>query len=102
MPAFIESRERLINDVKTMLADTEDLLEAVGTESKEKIEGVRPRLEAAILRARGRVTELEAQVEARARQAARDADAYAHENPWKTAGVAAALGAIIGVLLARR
>jgi hypothetical protein len=61
MPAFLESRERLINDVKAVLADTENLLEAVGTESKEKLEGVRPRLEAAMLRARGRVTELEAQ-----------------------------------------
>jgi ElaB/YqjD/DUF883 family membrane-anchored ribosome-binding protein len=106
MPTFIESRERLINDVKAVLTDTENLLEAVGTESKEKIEGVRPRLEAAMLRARGRVTELEAQVEARARQVARGADAYVHDNPWRTAGVAAgvgaALGAIVGVLLARR
>ena len=57
------------------------------------------------MRVKARVGEMEAAVERRARQTVHDVDIYAHENPWKMAGVAAgvgaALGAIIGVLLAR-
>jgi ElaB/YqjD/DUF883 family membrane-anchored ribosome-binding protein len=99
------TREQLIHDVSAVIEDTEELLKALGTESKEKIAGVRPRVETALLRAKARVAEVEAAAETRARQTVHDVDIYAHENPWKTAGVAAgvgaALGAIIGVLLAR-
>ena len=99
-------RAQLVDDVKAVLADTEELLEALRTESKERIAGLRPRVEATIKRARMRLAESEAAVTARARQVARNADVYAHENPWKTAGMAAAggalIGAMVGVLLARR
>lgn len=106
MTDYDYSRERLVTDLKTVLADTEELLRAVGAESKEKIAGVRPRVETAILRARTRLAEMEAAIEARARQGMRDADVYAAEHPWKAAGMAAgvgaAVGAIVAALLARR
>jgi ElaB/YqjD/DUF883 family membrane-anchored ribosome-binding protein len=105
MQSYGHAREQLIHDVSAVIEDTEELLKALGTESKEKIAGVRPRVEAALLRAKTRVAEMEAGVETRALQTVQDVDIYAHENPWKTAGVAAgvgaALGAMIGVLLAR-
>lgn len=106
MRHYSDAGEQLMTEVKAFIADTEELLRAVGTESKDKVAGVKPRVEAAIHRARARVAEMEDAVEARARQAVRETDAYAHKNPWQTAGVAAgvgaALGAIIAVLLARR
>ena len=99
-------RAQLVDDVKAVLADTEELLDALRTESKERVAGLRPRVEANIKRARARLAEAEATVTARARQVALHADSYAHENPWRTAGMAAAagalLGAIVGVLLVRR
>lgn len=106
MASFDDSRERLISELKTMFADTEELLKAVGNESKEKIASARPRVEGAIQRAKMAVAEMESALETHARQARRDIDSYAHENPWKTSGMAAAVGAavgaVIGVLLARR
>ena len=106
MPEYADARDRLAKDLRVVLADTEELLRAVGTDSKDKIASLRPRLEAAVQRAKTQIGEFEAAVESRAREAVREVDAYAHENPWTTAGVAAglgaALGAIIGVLLARR
>jgi ElaB/YqjD/DUF883 family membrane-anchored ribosome-binding protein len=101
-----EARERVVNDMRLLISDTEDLLRAVGADSKEKVAALRPRVEAAISQARTQLAEMERAVEERARHAAHQADAYVHENPWRTAGVAAglgaALGAIMGVLLARR
>ena len=106
MNYFDDSRQRLIGDVKTVLSDTEELLKAVGNDSKEKIASVRPKVEGAIQRAKTAVAEMESALETHARQASKDVDRYAHEHPWKTSGmtaaVGAAIGAVIGVLLARR
>ena len=106
MADYADARTRLASDLRIMLADTEELLKALGTESKDKIATARPRVEAAVARAKSQLAEIEGAVEDRARTLAHDADKYAHENPWRTAGVAAgfgaALGAVIGVLLARR
>lgn len=106
MRGYNDTREQLITDVRAVIGDTEELLKALGSESREKIAAVRPRVEAALSRTKAQVAEAEAAAEARARRAMHDVDAYAHDNPWRMAGVAAgvgaALGAIIGVLLARR
>lgn len=105
--ADVESaRTRLVSDVRTLVADTEELSRAVSDQAREKIAGMQPRVEAGIARTRARIAELEAAAEARAREVARNVDAYAHEHPWKTAGITAAagaaLGALLGVLLTRR
>ena len=106
MPHTDDVRDWLVTDAKLMLSDTEELLKAVGTDSKEKIASVKPRIEAGIERARARIAEMEFALEARARKHARELNAYASDHPWQTAGAAAALGAalgaIIGVLLTRR
>jgi len=100
MSAYADPRERLVSDVKMLLADTEAFLLAVGADSKDKIAGIRPRLEAAVQRARTQAAEVEAAVEARAREGARSVDAYASEHPWQTAGMAAAVGATVGAIIA--
>lgn len=100
MSAYAGPREKLVSDMKTLLADAEEFLSAVGTESKEKIAGIRPRLEAAIRRVRTQVAEVEAEVEARAKEGARSVDTYAGEHPWQTAGMAAAVGATVGAIIA--
>jgi ElaB/YqjD/DUF883 family membrane-anchored ribosome-binding protein len=100
MTGYADPRERLVGDVKVLLADTEEFLLAVGAESKDKIAGIRPRLEAAIQRARTQAARVEADVEVRAREGARRVDAYASEHPWQTAGMAAGVGATVGAVIA--
>lgn len=39
-------------------------------------------------------------LEARARDTALTVDAYASEHPWQTAGMAAAVGATVGAIIA--
>ena len=77
MSAYADPRERLVGDVKVLLADTEEFLLALGAESKDKIAGIRPRLEAAMRRARTQAAEVEAALEARSREGARRVGAYA-------------------------
>lgn len=100
MSAYADPRERLVSDVKMLVADAEEFLLAVAAESKDKIAGIRPRLQAAIQRARTQAAEVEAEFEARAREGARRMDVYASEHPWRTAGIAAAVGATVGAIVA--
>jgi len=100
MSDYADPRDRLVADMRVLLADAEALLAAVGAESKDKIAGIRPQLEAAIQRARTRAAEVEAVIEARARESALKVDAYASEHPWQTAGMAAAVGAGVGAVIA--
>ena len=102
MSACADPRERLVSDVKMILADTEEFLLAAGAESKDKIAGIRPRLEAAIQRAPNQAADVAAAVAARAREGARRMDDYASEHPWQTAGMAAAVGATVCAVTAVR
>jgi ElaB/YqjD/DUF883 family membrane-anchored ribosome-binding protein len=38
----------------------------------------------------------------KAKAVAADADAYVHEKPWQSIGIAAGLGLLIGLLISRR
>jgi ElaB/YqjD/DUF883 family membrane-anchored ribosome-binding protein len=97
---FDVARERLVSDVRSVLTDTEEVLQAATSDSKEKVATLRPRVDAALQRAKTRLREIESAVEARARETARHVDVYAHEHPWQTAGVAAGIGAAVGAVVA--
>jgi len=97
---FDVARERLVSDVKAVLADTEEIMQAASTESKDKVATIRPRVEASMLRARARLREMEAAGEARARETVRQVDEFARDHPWQTAGLAAGVGAAVGALVA--
>lgn len=99
-PTLDVARERLVSDVKAVLTDTEEMVQAATAESKEKVAAVKPRLEASLQRARTRLSDMEAGVEARAKETVRQVDVYAHEHPWQTAGIAAATGAAVGAIVA--
>ena len=98
----IVTREKLIADMRTVLADSEQLLKAVVGQSGEKLAALQPRIEENLRNARARVAELERAATEQVRAAAETTDAYAHEHPWKVAGLTALLGVVVGLLIGRR
>jgi ElaB/YqjD/DUF883 family membrane-anchored ribosome-binding protein len=98
----IVTREKLVADMRTVLADTEQLLKAVVGQSGEKLAALQPRIEENLRKARARVAELEQAATEQVRAAAETTDAYAHEHPWKVAGLTALLGVVVGLLIGRR
>lgn len=46
--------------------------------------------------------EIQGAVVSKTREAAATTDQYVHENPWKTVGIAAGLGFLLGLLMAPR
>jgi ElaB/YqjD/DUF883 family membrane-anchored ribosome-binding protein len=96
------AKERLIKDFKSVIEDAEALLKATSNQTGEKIAGVRARAEENIASARKKLDEMEDDLTDRARAAYKATDQMIHENPWQSAGIAAGVGFLLGMLLARR
>ena len=94
--------DQLVADLKTVMEDAEALLKATSTLTGEKIQEVRARAEESLRQARVRLTEVEEEAMRRAREVAEAADEYVRENPWQSVGIAAGVGLVLGLLLARR
>lgn len=95
-------RERLVDDFVSVLSEAEDLLKKAGTETGERARDLRAQVEAKLLAAKLRLQELEGEAVDRARDAAKYTDDYVHENPWRSIGIAAAVGFLAGLLMSRR
>jgi ElaB/YqjD/DUF883 family membrane-anchored ribosome-binding protein len=96
------SRESLLDDFSAMLTEAEDLLRRAGNETGERAKDLRAQVEAKLLAAKLRLQELEGEAMDHARAAARYTDDYVHDNPWRSIGVAAAVGFLVGLMINRR
>jgi len=96
------SREKLVGDIKTVLTDVDALLrqaaEATGDEARE----LRRRAEDLLEQAQHKFTEVRDDVVRRGREATRATDEWVHDNPWGAVGIGAAVGVLLGMLIARR
>jgi len=103
MNARVEvNTDQLVTDLKTVMQDAEALLKATSTLTGEKIQEVRARAEESLRQAKTRLTEVEEEAMRRAREIAEAADEYVQENPWQSVGIAAGIGLVLGLLIARR
>jgi ElaB/YqjD/DUF883 family membrane-anchored ribosome-binding protein len=96
------ARDQLVADLKAVVGDAEALLQATKGEVGERVDAVRARAEASLRAAKTRLSEVERSVADHAKEATKAADEYVREHPWTAVGIAAAVGVVVGVLLARK
>lgn len=96
------SSQQLLDDLSAVVADAEELLRATASQTGERIAAVRSRAEESVKVAKSRIADVQDNLMDQAKVAAKEADAYMHENPWKAAGIAAAVGVLIGAIISRR
>lgn len=96
------STRKLMEDLRTVVADAEALLSATAHDASDKARDARERASGSVEQARKRLEELEEQLTARAKAAADDAHRYVRDNPWQSIGIAAAVGVVVGLILGRR
>jgi len=92
------NREKLVQDLKAVVRDAEDLIKATAGELSEKTKEARQRLTGAIQSAQSTLTDFEA----RARAGARVTDRLIRENPYPSLGIALFGGLLLGALINRR
>lgn len=96
------SKQKLIDDLGAVIADAEELLKATASQTGERIVSVRAKAEETLKAAKARLADAQDAAVEKAKYAARETDVFVHENPWKAAGIAAAVGVLIGALISRR
>lgn len=96
------SQAKLVDDIKSVIADAEDVLHATADQAGEKVSQLRSRIQKRLESAKVRLTEAEAVLVAKTRAAAKATDAYVHESPWTSIGIAAGVGVLVGLILGRR
>lgn len=99
---FKESQARLAQDFKAVVNDVDELLRHAAQSGSQSYSDARARLEQSLQTARRELASAETAVLDGARQAARSADEYVHRHPWESMGIGAAVGLLIGMLIARR
>jgi ElaB/YqjD/DUF883 family membrane-anchored ribosome-binding protein len=99
---FKDSKPRLAADLDALVKDAEELLSRLANNAGEDYAEARDRLKQTLKSTREKldgVQELALDNAAHARDAA---DAYVRRNPWESIGIGAAVGLVLGMLIARR
>jgi ElaB/YqjD/DUF883 family membrane-anchored ribosome-binding protein len=95
MTAQEGTREKLVQDLITLVHDAEDLIRATGgnlaEKSKEELLAGLEKVKLTCLR-----------IEAKAAATVRNADSLIRDNPYHAVGVAFGLGLLVGVLASRQ
>ncbi|HEX5363605.1 MAG TPA: DUF883 family protein [Gallionella sp.] len=95
------SKEKLMQDLRVVVADAEELLRATAGQAGEKVSAARERIQENLASAKDRLVAAERAVVEKTKQAAKATDEYVHENPWKAVGIAAGVGLVVGMLISR-
>jgi ElaB/YqjD/DUF883 family membrane-anchored ribosome-binding protein len=96
------STDKLMDDLRAVVADAEELLKATAAQTGERVDKVRAKAEESVRAARARIQEMGDSAHAQAREAAREVDQQVRENPWTAVGIAAGVGLVLGILIGRR
>jgi ElaB/YqjD/DUF883 family membrane-anchored ribosome-binding protein len=103
MPDTTQSqKDRLMHDLHSVVAEAESLLKATAGQVGEGSAELRAKVQASLDRARRHLLDLQDAAVEKAKAAGRATDNYVHENPWQAIGVGAAVGLLLGMLIARR
>jgi ElaB/YqjD/DUF883 family membrane-anchored ribosome-binding protein len=97
-----ESKGRLAADLKSLVADAEELLRTSGNYAGEGFTQARAKFEQRLNEVRGAMSEAQSYAFDRYKQAAENTDRYVRDNPWRAVGIAAAVGILIGFVTTRR
>ncbi|AHG19150.1 membrane protein [Chania multitudinisentens RB-25] len=97
-----EKTERDIDQDVTLLADTlDEVLRDSSSKTQEELGELHRKAKSVLRHARARFND-SSNLTQHAQDVAAHANSYVRSNPWQGVGIGAAVGIVIGVLLARR
>lgn len=96
------SKDKLMSDLRVVIADAEELLRMTADQAGESAADIRSRMQSRMNQAKVDLIQLQETAVARAKEAGLATDEFVHENPWKSIGIAAGIGLVVGLLIGRR
>lgn len=95
-------RSRFVDSLKTMVEEAEHLLKNAQRSGTDEFKNARDRFESHLKHAKSELARFEDEAIAKAKRAAKATDQAVHEHPYAAMGIAAGVGLLIGLLVARR
>ena len=96
------NKDKLITDMKVVLADVEDLLKSAAATTGETAVALREKAAGKLRLATEKLTGLQEAALLRSKEAAKFTDEYVHAHPRPAVGIAAEAGFLIGLLVNRK
>jgi ElaB/YqjD/DUF883 family membrane-anchored ribosome-binding protein len=98
--SVLDAKNQLLDDFNKVIGDTESLLKSMASVPGDKAAALRASVQGNLDDARKRMRELQGVAMDKATFAAKATDEYVHENPWMLMGIAAAIGVVVGMMIA--
>ena len=95
-------RDKLMGDLRVVFADAEELLRMTADQAGDAALDIRGRIQTRMNQAKTDLLLLQQAAVAKAKAAGHATDEFVHENPWKSIGIAAGVGMLLGLLVSRR
>ena len=95
-------KDKLMGDLRTVISDAEEVLRMTADEAGEGAANLRGRVQARMNQAKADLIHLQEAAVEKAKAAGHAADDFVHDNPWKSIGIAAGIGLVVGLLISRR
>jgi ElaB/YqjD/DUF883 family membrane-anchored ribosome-binding protein len=89
-------------EIKSLIADVEDLMARIADLKDADVVRVRGKVQRAVDAAKESIADSADQLRKHAQNAASTADDYVRDSPWQAVGIAALVGAVVGILATRR
>jgi ElaB/YqjD/DUF883 family membrane-anchored ribosome-binding protein len=102
IPTKPGARDQLMSDLKSVIQDAEVWLRNGSQMTGEELQAAKAKFERTLSSAKADLIRLEETVIEKTKEAAKATDDYVKENPWKSVGIGAAAGLVIGLLISRR
>lgn len=96
------SKEKLINDLHQGIADSEEMLKLTADEVSAGAVQLRERVRVRMEKAKAELVHLQQVTVEKAKAAGHATDEFVHQNPWKSIGISAGVGLVVGLLVSRR
>ena len=93
------SKDKLVGDLKNLVADAEELLKATASQAGEKVAEARQKIGQSLIEGRKALADAEKTLLKKSKEAAEVADDYVRDNPWSAVGMAAGVGLVLGLLI---
>jgi ElaB/YqjD/DUF883 family membrane-anchored ribosome-binding protein len=89
-------------EIKNLIADVEDLVARIADLKDADVARVRSKVMQAVDSAKDTLADQAESLRKQAQRVATRADDYVHDSPWQAVGIAALVGAVVGILATRR
>mgnify|MGYP001562700915 CR=1 FL=1 len=100
--AAAAGQSRAAGEFHNFLADIEDLITTMSPLTGEDLARAKAKLTERVATAKKSVEEMGGEIAHQARRSAAVTNDYVRENPWQAIGIGAAVGLLLGFILARR